>query len=202
MLDATITPAALKPEMVALLGLPLDEHSSFRRGTAAAPPRIRAALACESTNLSSEDGRDLGAELRLADLGDLDLAAGGDAAPAAITAAVAAVLDRRARVLALGGDHSVTLPVLRAYGPRFPGLTVVQLDAHPDLYDIYSGNRLSHACTFARMLEEGLRRGSSRWVCAPATPTSATRQSGSAWRLWICATGRTAPFPRCPDPST
>lgn len=146
----------LAPGMVAVLGLPLDEHSSFRRGAAAAPPRIRAALSCESTNLCAEDGGDLEAEPRLADLGDLDLAAGGTVAPAAITSAAAAVIDRRARVLALGGDHSVTLPVLRAYGPRFPGLTVVQLDAHPDLYDSYGGNRLSHACTFARVLEEGL----------------------------------------------
>ncbi|NLI45678.1 MAG: agmatinase [Acidobacteria bacterium] len=156
MLDASITPAALKPDMVALLGLPLDKHSSFRSGAAAAPPRIRAALACESTNLSTENGLELGTEPRLADLGDLDLDAAGAAAPAAITAAVADVLMRRARVLALGGDHSVTLPVLRAYGPRFPGLTVVQLDAHPDLYDNYGGNRLSHACTFARVLEESL----------------------------------------------
>jgi len=142
--------------MVALLGLPLDEHSSYRRGAAAAPPRIRAALACDSTNLSTEDGRDLGAEPRLADLGDLDLAGGGAAALAAITAATAGALGRGARVLALGGDHAVSLPVLRAYGPRFPGLTVVQLDAHPDLYDSFDGNRLSHACTFARVLEEGL----------------------------------------------
>ncbi len=156
MLDAILTTAALKPGMVGLLGLPLDEHSSFRRGAAAAPPRIRAALACESTNLCTQDGRDIGAEPRLADLGDLDLDAAGAAAPATITAAVADALARRARVLSLGGDHSVTFPVLRAYGPRYPGLTVVQLDAHPDLYDSYGGNRLSHACTFARVLEEGL----------------------------------------------
>jgi agmatinase len=61
-------------------------------------------------------------------------------------------------VLVLGGDHAVTYPVVRAHAERYPGLTVVHLDAHPDLYDAFEGNRLSHACPFARILEEGLAR--------------------------------------------
>jgi len=54
------------------------------------------------------------------------------------------------------GDHAVTYPVLRAIGRRHPGLTILHIDAHPDLYDTFEGNRLSHACPFARVMEEGL----------------------------------------------
>ncbi len=71
-----------------------------------------------------------------------------------IEAGVAAVYAAGGRVIALGGDHSVTFPVLRAVGPRFPGLTLLHIDAHPDLNDIFEGDRFSHACPFARILEE------------------------------------------------
>ncbi len=52
-------------------------------------------------------------------------------------------------------DHSITLPILRAFGKRVPGLTIIHFDAHPDLYDELEGNRHSHACPFARVMEEG-----------------------------------------------
>jgi agmatinase len=66
------------------------------------------------------------------------------------------VIDHGAHSLALGGDHAVSLPLLRAYGKAYPGLTVLQIDAHSDLYDERDGDRSSHACPFARALEEGL----------------------------------------------
>ncbi len=59
-------------------------------------------------------------------------------------------------LLTLGGDHSISLPLIRAASQQFPNLTVVQFDAHPDLYPEFEGSRDSHACPFARMLEEGL----------------------------------------------
>jgi len=58
-------------------------------------------------------------------------------------------------VLALGGDHAVAWPAVRAHARRHHDLTVVQLDAHPDLYDEFEGDRLSNACPFARIMEEG-----------------------------------------------
>jgi agmatinase len=69
---------------------------------------------------------------------------------------VTALLDRGQRPLVLGGDHSITWPVLRAVRPRHPRLSVLHLDAHPDLYDEFDGDRRSHACPFARAMEEGL----------------------------------------------
>jgi arginase len=56
----------------------------------------------------------------------------------------------------LGGDHSVTYPVLRAFAARHPMLTILHVDAHADLYHAFEGDRFSHACPFARIMEEGL----------------------------------------------
>ena len=137
---------------VTLLGIPNDEHSSFLRGAAGAPPEIRRALHSPSSNLSTESGLDLGDESRFEDAGDLPANASFDH----IEAAVSRLLDRGDRVLSLGGDHAVTYAILRAYGRRFEGLNLLQLDAHPDLYDSLGGDRLSHACPFARIMEEGL----------------------------------------------
>ena len=138
-----------------LLGLPYDASSSFLRGPAAAPPLIREQLWSPATNPWSEALIDLSAPGALADAGDLDLPATGEAR-ARIEAGVGAVYAAGGRVIALGGDHSVTFPVLRAVGPRFPGLTLLHIDAHPDLNDIFEGDRFSHACPFARILDEGL----------------------------------------------
>ena len=59
-------------------------------------------------------------------------------------------------MLSLGGDHAVTYPIMRAYAAKYPDLTIVQFDAHPDLYESLDGNRYSHACPFARIMEDGL----------------------------------------------
>lgn len=140
---------------VALLGVPWDENSSFLRGAGLAPSRIREVLRSGETNLCAENGTDLGQELRWIDLGDLDLGT-GDAAFEQIEGAIASLLARDALVQSLGGDHAITYPILRAYGSRYRNLTVLQLDAHPDLYDQFEGSRSSHACPFARVMEEGL----------------------------------------------
>ena len=91
----------------------------------------------------------------LTDQGDLRLPEEGGAARAAIEAGVRRVLNEGSKPLVLGGDHSITYPVLRAFGDRRP-LTVVHFDAHGDIYDHYEGDRYSHACPFARVMEEGL----------------------------------------------
>jgi agmatinase len=138
-----------------LLGLPFDGHSSFQRGAAAAPEAIRAALRSESTNGWNEDLQD--ALTLLDDAGDLVLAEGGDSNPA-IERGVGDLLRRGSIPILLGGDHSVTWPILRAMRGHRPTerLTILHLDAHPDLYDSFGGDRHSHACPFARIMEEGL----------------------------------------------
>jgi len=138
-----------------LIGLPYDASSSFQRGAAGAPAVIREALASSSSNRWSEALVDLGASGVVADAGDLALPATGEARDL-IEDGIRQVLDGGGRPLSLGGDHSVTYPILRALGPRHPGLTLIQFDAHPDLYDEFEGDRFSHACPFARILEAGL----------------------------------------------
>src|SRR5690606_5074047 len=98
---------------------------------------------------------DLDNDKRWHDLGDLSIPTGDEAALATITDAASAVLKRGGRLLALGGDHAVSFPLLRAYGEAHPGLTVLHPDPPPDLYDALARDRLSHACPFARALEEG-----------------------------------------------
>ena len=137
-----------------LLGCPYDASSSFLRGAAAAPPLIRAAIASPSSNRWSESLRDLGAPDALADAGDLDLS--GDDPRRTIELGARAIVERQDLPLSLGGDHSITYPLLRAVRPAHPRLTVLHLDAHADLYDELDGDRYSHACPFARAMEEGL----------------------------------------------
>ena len=144
---------------VGLLGLPWDGSSSFRRGPARAPAAIREALRSEAHNGWSESGTVVLAPELLSDLGDLALTEDAASVRDAIQAGVAALLARGLRPLLLGGDHSVTLPVLRALRPEFPRLQVLHIDAHPDLYPDFQGDRFSHACPFARAFEEGLIDG-------------------------------------------
>lgn len=145
----------MTPRRPTLIGLPYDAGSSYLRGAAAAPPLIRAALHSPASNAWCEAGIDLGADGVLLDAGDLDLPLAAHARDA-ITAGIGNVLKAGGRPIALGGDHSVTFPILRAIGPRHPGLTLVHIDAHPDLYDVFEGDRFSHACPFARIMEAGL----------------------------------------------
>lgn len=138
-----------------LIGLPYDASSSFLRGPAEAPPLIREALHSSSWNTWSEQFGDLAGPDGLSDAGDLPLSPNGDAR-AQIEDGIAAVLAGGSRPLALGGDHAVTYPVLRAIGRVHAPLTILHVDAHPDLYDEFEGDRFSHACPFARIMEEGL----------------------------------------------
>lgn len=146
-------PAAAKPGTPVILGIPFDANSSWLRGAAGAPPIIRVSFRSDSSNSWTETGVDLGAESAYCDAGDLKFTFHEPFA--AIENRVGELLDKGLRVVSLGGDHSITLPIIRAFGKRVPGLTVIHFDAHPDLYDELEGNRLSHACPFARVMEEG-----------------------------------------------
>lgn len=143
---------------ISILGIPFDANSSYLRGPAEAPKAIREALHCDSSNLWTEDGVDLGAAGAVHDAGDLQLGEETASAFPAIERAVLEVLKLGHPLICLGGDHSVTYPTLKAFHTRYPDLTILLFDAHPDLYDELDGNRLSHACPFARIMEEKLAR--------------------------------------------
>jgi agmatinase len=138
-----------------LIGLPYDASSSFLRGAAEAPPLIRAALRSPAGNSWTEGLRDIAAPGGLSDAGDIPLPA-SDAARPLIEAGIAAALAEGWRPIALGGDHSITYPVVRAIARVHAPLTILHIDAHPDLYDEFEGDRFSHACPFARIMEAAL----------------------------------------------
>ncbi len=137
-----------------LLGIPLDFNSSYLRGAAEAPPLIRQAFASDSSNSWSETGVDLGASGIFTDVGDLKLE-NKEEALGIIESEIGRLLDDGHRPIVLGGDHSITYPIIRGFHKRYPTLTIVHFDAHSDLYDEFQGNHFSHACPFARIMEEG-----------------------------------------------
>jgi arginase len=144
-----------KPGTPVLVGVPFDANSSYLRGAAGAPAVIRSAFHSSSSNYWSELGVDLGAEGIYEDAGDLQF---GQDAFAEIESSVGELVDRGLRPLSLGGDHSITFPLVRAVSKRVPDLTILHFDAHPDLYDDFENNRHSHASPFARIMEEKLAK--------------------------------------------
>jgi agmatinase len=139
---------------VTVVGVPTDANSSYMAGAALAPSKIREALHSPSTNLCAENGIDLGAHPGWNDGGDLEL--DGTSVGEPIDRGVSHLLETGHRIVALGGDHAITYPIVRAVARRHTGLTILHLDAHADLYDEFEGNRESHACPFARIMEDGL----------------------------------------------
>ena len=138
-----------------LLGIPLDHNSSFLRGAAQAPPLIREAFHSDHWNKTTETHVDLGTPGIFEDAGDLPAMDAPDSFTR-IEDAIAKIVEAGKRPVSLGGDHSITAPILRAIGKRIPAITLVHFDAHPDLYADYEGNPHSHASPFARIMEEQL----------------------------------------------
>ena len=139
--------------MPILVGVPFDGQSSYLRGAGDAPPKIRGALRCAASNDWTELGVDLGTAGIFDDAGDL--AFSENDAFKVIESGIGKLLDEGSRPVSLGGDHSITYPIVKAFARKYLELTIFHFDAHPDLYDEFEGNRLSHACPFARLMESG-----------------------------------------------
>lgn len=143
------------PVRVSLLGVPTDANSSFRRGPAKGPSKIREILRSDVGNSATESGRELGIEIDFTDAGDVEIREdAGDAAR--IVSAISDIVRGGAVPLAIGGDHSITWPIVEALAAAHGPVQILHFDAHPDLYDDFEGNPRSHASPFARILERGL----------------------------------------------
>ena len=138
--------------ITAILGIPFDDNSSFLKGTAGAPSEIRNVLHSGVGNWFTEDLMNLENHPKLEDVGDLTVTN----YPEDISNGVMKLLEQDAKVLSLGGDHSITFPVIQAYSGYYQDLNILHFDAHPDLYPEFEGNPYSHACPFSRILESGL----------------------------------------------
>lgn len=137
-------------ERIALQGILYDEKSSFLRGAAKAPPEIRAAYHSSSANYFSEDGLEVGPEV-FEDRGDFRPSEYFD-----IQSFTEENFRENQRIISLGGDHSVTYPILKAIQKVVGPLEILHIDAHGDLYDSFDGDPYSHACPFARIMEDNL----------------------------------------------
>jgi len=141
---------------VAVLGAPFDGATTFRTGARFGPAAIReASLLLRPYNEAMAIAPF--AAVQVADAGDAPASPiGVEAGHRAIERAARAVTDAGGRVLGLGGDHSVTLPLMRAASAAHGSLSLLQLDAHTDTWDSYFGSRYTHGTVFRRALEEGV----------------------------------------------
>lgn len=135
---------------VGLLGIPFDDATSFRKGAAQAPDRIR-----HSTPFIApitEEGIIL-KDFAVRDYGDVERDLNWERYFATVRERAAEVL-QHPFALFIGGDHSVGIPLIRAFSQQAKGdFGVLHLDAHTDLADSYEGSPWSHACTERRVLE-------------------------------------------------
>ena len=171
-------PATFEHAKAVILPVPLESTTSYVPGTRNGPREILVA----STHLElwdEETGSDIHSigiytlpemELPFDDMNDM---------MSEIRRVTAAILDHDKFPVVLGGEHSITSPVVAAMAAKFPGLSVLQIDAHADLRDSYMGTRFNHACAMRRVLEHaratqvGIRSMSPEE--AKAAPTLPTR---------------------------
>ena len=136
---------------IAVVGYPFDKNYSHLPGAGEGPQQIFDAFHNESSNTSTERIRDLAFEKRFVECGNAEIRDYLD-----MTALTRSLLRRGARPILLGGEHSITYPIIEAFAEQYPDLTIVHFDAHPDLYNDLNGNPYAHGCPFARIMERGL----------------------------------------------
>ena len=137
-----------------LLGFEWDASSSHARGPALAPTIIKRLLTSEASSRHSIGLADMRAAIAGYDIPPLP--EDGAAARTIIEASVAKAIGAGETPLSIGGDHSVTFPILKAVAAKHGPVNLLHIDAHPDLHESYEGDRFSHASPFARAHEAGL----------------------------------------------
>ncbi|HDQ26899.1 MAG TPA: agmatinase [bacterium] len=135
-----------------IAGIPYDGTSSFRPGSRFGPDAIRRKSYAIET-FSPELKKDL-ADYKICDAGNLEFPFGNRTAVlSAIEAAAAEIIAAEKKSLYIGGEHLITVPLVKKYHEKYPGLKVIHWDAHADMRDDYMGEKLSHA-TVARRITE------------------------------------------------
>jgi agmatinase len=143
--------------MVTVLGIPWDGNSSFMRGPALAPAKILEAFHSDSSNYFTESCLNLKDHPHCINKGDIPFKEGVDPMKV-IEQSVTKLLEQTDKLFLLGGDHSITFPIIKGFHTRYQNLTILHIDAHSDLYDNFENNPHSHASPFARIMEQGLAK--------------------------------------------
>jgi len=141
---------------LAILGVPLDVTVTNRPGARFGPQAIRRASAIFDGDPQYPFGVDIFGDLAAVDYGDVALDLHNPLTiPDAIESEARAILDADVHLLALGGDHFLTWPLLKAHAAKYGPLALVQFDAHQDTWPD-DGKKLSHGTFVTRAVREGI----------------------------------------------
>ena len=169
---------------VAIVGVPYDGATSYRSGARFGPRAIREQSLLlwgynNALNVAPFE------KLRIIDFGDVNVVPVDVlATQQAIESEVGKVVSAGVKVIALGGDHSISLPLLRAQAAKFGPLAVVHFDAHPDTWNTEFGDhRFSHGTPFRRAIEEGLVDTAAYVQVGIRGPTAGPQDYADAIRL-------------------
>ena len=141
---------------VALVGIPFDGGTSYRAGARFGPREIRSQSSMirpwnPVLRVSPFEA------LRVADYGDIDISPVSiERTNEIVEQEITAILAAGCLPVAIGGDHSIALPILRALAKRHGPVALVHFDSHPDTWDQYFGSRYFHGTMFRRAVEENL----------------------------------------------
>ena len=169
---------------VAILGVPYDGSTSYRSGTRFGPRAIReqSLLLWGYNNALSVAPFEV---LRVIDMGDVNVVPVDIlATQQAIQKEAAQGVDAGVKLITLGGDHSISLPLLRTHAAKYGPLALIHFDAHPDTWDTeFGGFRYSHGTPFRRAIEEGLIDTSAYLQIGIRGPTAGPQDYLDARRL-------------------
>jgi len=135
---------------IVIQGIKFDDKSSFQKGARFAPAIIREVLNCGSSNMFAENGISIENSL-IVDKGDFEINE-----YFSIEGITRKHLSEGNRILSLGGDHSITFPIIKAMKKKYNKIDILHIDAHADLYDEYDNDKYSHACPMTRIMENNL----------------------------------------------
>ncbi|MDP5360917.1 MAG: agmatinase [Paracoccaceae bacterium] len=179
---------------LAVTGIPFDQAVTHRPGTRFGPRAIREASSLQPFDPPyGWDGFDPLGECAIADYGDMPFDYANVAGvPALVQAHIAGILAQGCGAVTLGGDHFITLPILRAYAEKYGPLSVVQFDAHSDLWQDDDMSRIDHG-TFmykavklglvdvTRSIQIGIRTDCADYLGMPFIDARTCHEKGSAW---------------------
>lgn len=145
--------SSFQTSKIVILPIPFEATTSYGKGTADGPREILRASAYVEF-YDEETQRELCFELGIATLKSLKFKkVTQKEAFDEIQSVVTEILNANKFLVCLGGEHSITLPIVEAFYQQFPNMSILQFDAHADLRLEYENNPYSHACVMARIIE-------------------------------------------------
>ena len=141
---------------IAVVGVPFDSGVSYRPGARFGPAHVREASRLLRPYNPAQDVSPFATQ-QVADAGDLAVNPFNiDEAITQIEAGALALAERADRIVTIGGDHTIALPLLRAVAAKHGPVAVLHFDAHLDTWDTYFGAPVTHGTPFRRASEEGI----------------------------------------------